>query len=119
MGANRRPMGLASKVLYFLSGVLIAVASSGAPVSADDNESRHEEAERASRGAESGELVPLAKIVAAVREQYGGEVVETEFEFERDRPYYEFYVLQKDGRLIEIKVDARTGRNVAEETDND
>ena len=58
-----------------------------------DGDRRHEAAEQASRGARSGELVPLASIVAMVRAKYPGEIVATEFETRHGRPYYEFHLL--------------------------
>jgi uncharacterized membrane protein YkoI len=104
------PMGLENKVRSVLYAVALAVAVTGLAHAGKDHESRHEDAERASRGAESGEFVPLARLVAAVRARYQGEIVETEFESRHGIPYYEFHILQPDGHLIEIKVDARNGR---------
>ena len=84
-----------------------------------DSERRHEAAERASRGAETGEFVPLASIVANVRKRYAGEIVETEFESKAGRPYYEFHLLAEDGRVTEVRVDARSGRFLGREADDD
>jgi uncharacterized membrane protein YkoI len=84
-----------------------------------DGDRRHEAAERASRGARSGELVPLTSIVAAVRSKYAGEIVATEFESEDGRPYYEFHLLAEDGRLTEVKVDASDGRILGREPGDD
>jgi uncharacterized membrane protein YkoI len=112
-------MGLEKRVRSFFCAVALAVGVAGA-VLADEHEGRHEEAERASRGARSGEFLPLAKIVAALREHYEGEIVETEFESDDgDRPYYEFYILRPDGHLIEVKVDARSGRYLDMRSDDD
>jgi uncharacterized membrane protein YkoI len=111
-------MGM-GKVRSVCVAVAVAVASAGFALADDDDDGRHEGAERASRGAASGEFIPLARIVTAVREQYPGKIVETEFESEDGRPYYEFYILGQEGRLIEIKVDARTGRYLDGETDDD
>jgi uncharacterized membrane protein YkoI len=95
------------------------VAAVGWACADEEHEGRREDAERASRGAESGEFMPLARIVAAVRERYPGEIVETEFETEGGRPWYEFHILQPDGHLIEIKVDARSGRYLKLHSDDD
>jgi uncharacterized membrane protein YkoI len=84
-----------------------------------DSEGRHEAAERASRGARSGELVPLASIMANVRTRYAGEIVETEFESKAGRPYYEFHLLDQTGRVTEVRVDARSGRFLDGEADDD
>jgi uncharacterized membrane protein YkoI len=85
----------------------------------DDGDHRHETAERASRSAESGEFVPLASIVAAVRARFPGEIVATEFETRDGRPAYEFHLLSEDGRVTEVRVDARTGRILGGEGDDD
>jgi uncharacterized membrane protein YkoI len=112
-------MGVASWMRSVICAIVVAIATAGIAFGDDDHEGRHESAERASRGARTGEFVPLARIVAAVRERYAGEIVETEFEAEDGRPYYEFHILQQDGRLIEIKVDARSGRYLDGRNDDD
>lgn len=112
-------MGLESKVRSVLCAVALVVAVTGWAHADKDHEDRHEDAERASRGAESGEFVPLAGIVAAVRARYQGEIVETEFESRHGTPYYEFHILHPDGHLIEIKVDARSGRYLDMQDDDD
>jgi uncharacterized membrane protein YkoI len=111
-------MGLENKVRIVLYAVALAVSVTGWAYADKDYESRHEDAERASRGAESGEFVPLARIVTAIRGRYQGEVVEIELESLHGRPYYEFHILQPDGHLIEIKVDARSGRYLTMQDDD-
>ncbi|MFI0849293.1 PepSY domain-containing protein [Mesorhizobium sp. IMUNJ 23232] len=110
-------MGLKNRVRRVFCAFALAVAMTGWAHA--DHKSRHEDAERASRGAESGEFVPLARIVTAVRARYQGEIVETEFESRHDTPYYEFHILQSDGHLIEIKVDARSGRYLTKQDGDD
>lgn len=112
-------MGLENRVRRVLCAFALAVAMTGWAHADEDHQSRHEDAERASRGAESGEFVPLARIFTAVRARYQGEIVETEFESRHDTPYYEFHILQPDGHLIEIKVDARNGRYLTMQDDDD
>jgi uncharacterized membrane protein YkoI len=112
-------MGVASCMRNVVCAIVMAIAAPGLAFSDDDHEDRHESAERASRGAQTGEFVPLARIVDAVRDRYAGEIVETEFEAEDGRAYYEFHILRPDGRLIEIKVDARSGRYLDGRTDDD
>ena len=99
--------------------VALAVAVIGWACAEDRDEVRHEDAEQASRGVQSGELEPLAQIVAAVRERYQGEIVETEFEAEDGPPYYEFHILQPNGHVIQIKVDARSGRYLKMQSNDD
>jgi len=107
-----------SNLLVVVVGWTIAAA--GMAWADDDLEQRHHEAERARRAAITGEFVPLAKIMTDLRARQLGEIVETELEADdEDRAYYEFHVLQPDGRVIEIKVDARSGRYLTGEADDD
>lgn len=112
-------MGAATRVGSICCGIALVLATAAFCLAEDEHQDRHRSAERARRGAESGEFVPLAEIVATVRERYPGEIVETELESESGRPYYEFHILLEGGRLIEVRVDARNGRYMALKTDDD
>ncbi len=68
-----------------------------------------------------GEVLPLQDILARIAQDYPGQVLEVEFEddddhCERDsrncatRWLYELKLLQHQGRLVKLKVDARTGQ---------
>ncbi len=96
----------------------MAVLMTGAAFADDEHVERRQGAEQASRGAAIGELVPLATIVASVLERYPGRIVETEFETEGGQPHYEFHVMRADGRVIEIKVDARDGSYLGREAED-
>jgi uncharacterized membrane protein YkoI len=93
----------------FGAAVFVAAATCVANADDDDLDLRHDGADRAMQGAASGEFMPLATILTSIREKFPGEVVETEFENDDGQFYYEFHILGPDGRIIEIKVDARTG----------
>ena len=67
---------------------------------------RDRDYERARRAVEHGEALPLAEILSRVRADLGGEVVGVSFERKRDRWVYEFKVVDPDGRLWEVYVDA-------------
>jgi uncharacterized membrane protein YkoI len=116
---ERMPMGAATRVGSICCGIALVLATAAFCLAEDEHQDRHRSAERARRGAESGEFVPLAEIVATIRERYPGEIVETELESESGRPYYEFHILLEGGRLIEVRVDARNGRYMALKTDDD
>jgi uncharacterized membrane protein YkoI len=113
-GAWVRSIGLA--VVVTAATAMLARADSD---EGRENGRRHEAAERASRGAESGELMPLASILAFVRGKFQGEIVATEFEMRDGRPYYEIHQLADDGRLTEVKVDDGSGRILGNETEED
>jgi uncharacterized membrane protein YkoI len=115
-------MGVVGSMRRFALTVALTVAAAGFAIADSDgdrDDGRHEAAERASRGAESGELVPLARIVAILRSKFAGQIVATEFESKGGRPYYEFHLLAEDGRLTEVKVDASNGRILGREPDDD
>jgi uncharacterized membrane protein YkoI len=66
----------------------------------------HDEARRA---VEAGEARPLNEILNIVRGKLPGEVIRVKFERENSLWVYEFRVVNREGRLFEIYVDARTG----------
>ena len=70
-------------------------------------ESHDQDAAR--QAVESGEIRPLADILATVRGRLPGEVVGVEIESKNGRWLYEFRVLDGKGRLFEVSVDARSG----------
>jgi uncharacterized membrane protein YkoI len=92
--------------------VLIALSLLAAPATAD------EDADRAYRALERGEVRPLADILTTLERRLQGEVVGVEFESEDGRHVYEFEVVTPGGRLLEIYVDAATGRILEREDDD-
>jgi uncharacterized membrane protein YkoI len=86
-----------------LSLALLALTlGGGGLVHADDD------ADRARAGAQSGRLLPLTRILEIVAARYPGDVLAVELD--DDSPDYEVRVLQRDGRILEIEIDARSGR---------
>jgi len=73
--------------------------------------------ERARRALECGEVMPLADVLAAVRPYITGKIIETEFTREEGVWVYEMKYIDRQGRLIEVDVDARTGRIMKTEGD--
>jgi uncharacterized membrane protein YkoI len=70
-----------------------------------------------------GEVLPLPDVLARVARDYPGQVLKVEFEQENDhcdgargKPedcwIYELKILQDQGRLTKLKVDARTGETL-------
>jgi uncharacterized membrane protein YkoI len=118
LGSWLRSVSLTVAVTVAVAGFALADGDGDHDGDADGKH-RHEAADRASRGAETGELVPLATIVADVRKRYTGEIVGTEFEEQGGRPTYEFHLLAEDGRVTEVRVDATNGRFLAGGADDD
>lgn len=102
---------------------LLAFALSAMPAAGDDGgcageeyESEHDH-ERARRALECGEVMPLADVLAAVRPHITGRLIETEFEREDGLWVYELTFIDSRGHLVEIYVDARSGKILKSEGD--
>ncbi|MDG4594734.1 MAG: PepSY domain-containing protein [Candidatus Contendobacter sp.] len=87
------------------AALLLAV---GLPVPDLVSAGRDQEEIRRLRGA--GQILSLEAIIANHRRQHpGGQLLEAELEFERDRYVYELKMLGDDGVVLEFEYDARTG----------
>jgi uncharacterized membrane protein YkoI len=86
--------------------VLIAAALVVAPLATQAGPQEHD---LVRRGVEHGELRPLAEILQQVRDRLPGKIIRTEIEQKHGRWLYEFRVVDGQGRLFEVYVDARTG----------
>jgi hypothetical protein len=72
--------------------------------------------ERARQALQSGQVMPLAKVLARIEGEHPGQVLEVELESHDRQWHYEIKILQPDGRLSKLKVDARTGVLVQQKT---
>lgn len=66
--------------------------------------------DRARRAVESGEILPLSKVLAVVESSFEGVLLEVELERENDRFVYEIELLTPQGHVIEITLDARDAK---------
>jgi uncharacterized membrane protein YkoI len=58
----------------------------------------------------SGDLLPVRDVINIVRRQYpGAQVLDTQL-MRTSSPHYVVRILNRDGRRIDVRVDARTGR---------
>jgi uncharacterized membrane protein YkoI len=78
---------------------------------------RNGEHNRARRAVERGEALPLVDVLAKVGPDLGGEIVGVSFERKQDLWVYEFKVVEPGGRLVEVYVDAASGRVLKREAD--
>lgn len=80
-----------------------------------------EDHESARRAVERGELRPLSEILGAVEKEFEARVLEVELE--RDEKsgalVYEIKILMRDGRVLELEYDGRSGRRIRIEEDDD
>lgn len=103
------------QVLFHASAVALLLAMAPWPLRADDVSQTE-----ARRLVERGELKPLSAILAAIRAEFGGKVIEVELERENSHTYvYEIEILTSDGRVLELEYDGRTGRRLKLEEDDD
>ena len=101
---NRRDL------IRFASWGAAALAASPAIAGNDEHDS-------ARRAVERGEALPLVDVLAKVRRELGGEIVGVSFERKQDHWLYEFKVVEPGGRLVEVYVDAASGRVLKREAD--
>lgn len=57
-----------------------------------------------------GEILSLAEVLGRLQNSHPGRVVEVELEQDDDMLIYEVELVTQDGRLVEIEIDAATGR---------
>lgn len=72
--------------------------------------------ERARQAVQSGQVMPLAKVLARIEREHPGQVLEVELESHNRQWQYEIKILQPDGRLSKLKIDARTGELLQHKT---
>ena len=94
--------------------ILLGLFAVSIPSLADDAD--HETARRA---VERGELLPLTTILANAGKTHPGRVLDVELDRDDGRYLYEIDVLLKDGRVIELTYDGRTGELLESEIDDD
>lgn len=103
--------GMRPLVLLSLALTLCPPPVTGQGLSAPDFEFARDAVER-------GEILPLAEVLARLQDSHPGRVVEVEFEDEDGILAYEIGLVTADGRLIEVELDARTGRILALDEDD-
>ena len=87
-------------LLWFWAGGLLL-----APAMASPREHDHDRAERA---VQAGQVLSLQSMLQKLQLQYPGQVLEVELEDDDGRWIYEVKLLQADGQLLKIKLDAQT-----------
>ena len=88
-----------------LAALIATAVAAGAAARDDDRE--HRDAMR--RAVEAGDAMPLSDILVKVRGRIAGDVTGVEIERARGRWLYEFRVIRRDGRVLDVYVDARSG----------
>lgn len=90
-----------------IHALLLALAlCAQAPIALADGQRDHD---RARAAMVAGEVLPLATILERIAREQPGQVLEVELEHEDQRWVYEIKLIQHNGALVKMKVDARDG----------
>lgn len=89
----------------FAFALVLGALVPGQALRADDSD--HELARDA---LQQGRVLPLRQVLDKIEREYQGQVLKIEFERDDGRYVYEIRLLQKDGRVAKLKVDAVDGR---------
>ena len=100
-----RPHRYSLAVLTVLLSALIPIVAAPSLARGDDPERRDE----VRRAVEAGEVLPLAQILERLRDKVSGDVTGIEINREGGRWRYEFRVIDRAGRVLEVHVDAHSG----------
>ena len=92
------------KLLYF--SVLLLLLTGSSVVRADNDHLRAKDL------VESGEILPLEKLIQSIFEGRQWRLLEAELEEEQGRYIYELEILDDRGKVREIKYDAKTGEAI-------
>lgn len=80
------------------------------PLAAVGNHHHSPDHEQATKALAAGEVLPLRTVLKNVQQQYPGRVVNVHFERDQGAWVYRIRLLQKQGRLVKLKIDAGTGK---------
>lgn len=106
---------LAGRHTALIVSLFFAVGMTSSAVSADPHPD--DDAVRIRMAVAHGKVMPLPRILAVAQARVPGEVLKVELEEISDRLGYEVKMLTPDGRVREIKLDARTGAILAVQDD--
>jgi hypothetical protein len=86
----------------------VAVLGFGASLAGPAGADGVSDHERARAALQAGEILSLQKVLERVQASHPGDVLEVELEREQGRWVYELKLLQRNGALLRLDVDART-----------
>ena len=95
----------------FVSVLGFALALSLATTGGLDARSRDRDRDQdiARRALQSGEVLPITRILELAAQHQPGDVIEVQLDERRGRLEYQIKVLAASGRVVELALDARTG----------
>ncbi len=93
------------RALHFVLALLVSLAPSVSSAHEDD----HERRDAVRRAMEAGEVLPLADILSRVRSQVAGDISDIAIEGGHGSWRYDLRVIDRAGRVLEVRVDAKSG----------
>lgn len=83
----------------------------------DDDDDRDDDddldQDRARRAVKDGEAIELRKVMASIRRKFGGRIVNVSLRRSGARLIYKIRLIDKDNRLLNLVVNARTGQIIS------
>jgi uncharacterized membrane protein YkoI len=110
------PPGHHARMDKRLIALVLAACLAGMTASADASGRRDHERARAAVAA--GQQLPLSAILQAIEARFGGRVLEIDLEHDDGHPIYEIELLDDNGRVLELEIDAVTGAILEQEYDD-
>ena len=107
----RKPVPMKIRATLLILALTLPAALAARADSDDQN--------RAREAYERHEILPLSGILASVRKSYPGNVVNIEYEELAHRHIYEFEIVNPKGQVVEVDVDAATGKVIGAEAGED
>lgn len=104
-------------ILVGLASVTALGIAASAAAGDKKDQRRAAEAEAIRAAVARGEVMALPRILALAQARVPGEVLKVELEHDKGRLQYEIKVLAGNGRVREVKLDARTGGLIKIEDD--
>ncbi|NVK43821.1 MAG: PepSY domain-containing protein [Oceanospirillaceae bacterium] len=98
------------KLIIFVGWIGLVIATAAVSDDADDHHDRKVDHLVARSALQRGEIMPLEKILTAVRPQLQDEIVGIKFEMHQGRWFYEFRTVDEAGHLHYIHADAKTAK---------
>lgn len=102
----------------FRQALLIASVASIVAIFGMSNVTAQEDHVLARKLQESGQILSFEKIAEHARAVKAGEILETELELKKGRYIYEVEILDKAGKVWELKLNAKTGELIKMEVDD-
>jgi uncharacterized membrane protein YkoI len=75
--------------------------------------------DRAREALARGEILPLSRILAVVDREVGGRIIEIDLDRDDGRYVYDVEAVSRDGRLVELTIDAATGTVLERDNEDD